>query len=138
MVDRQALEVSLNEAIALAYYIRVGECQRLRVRLMDAIIQMEEGVSSPFSVQVCEEECWLIDSILKEDSKDLTGTSLRPLLRRVWRLIIAWHEHELLTLPDLPLSKVQDKSYQQRLKEVGKDGRDYNSGEDDSDALPAL
>lgn len=138
MVDRQALEISLNEAIALAYYLRVGECQRLRVRLMDAILQMEEGVSSPFSVQVSEEECWLIDSILKEDSKDLTGTSLRPLLRRVWRLIIAWHEHELLMLPDLPLSKVQDKSYQQRLKEVGKDGRDYNSGEDDSDALPAL
>lgn len=122
------LELTRSEAVALAYLLREWDerGKALRVRLFDAVLQLEAGVTSPFSIAVDEGDCWYLDMILREDSKDLLGSSLQPLLRRVWQLLVGFHKDELMQVPDLPVSKVTGRTYREAYdaanKRTGEDG----------------
>ena len=95
------LELSKEEATYLAYIIRQYGTHPFRVKLFDAVLQMESGISSPFSISVVEPELWFVDEAVRDDSKDINGLSMRPLLRKVWKLLVQLHRDELLEVPDL-------------------------------------
>lgn len=129
------LELNLPEAIALAFQIHMPGAMRLRIYLFDAILALESGVGSPYSVPVSEAECWIIDAFIREDSKDLSGNSLRPLLRRVWKLIIAWHEDELVQAPEMPSVQASDRSWKEILDAYRKANSDAGDAADTGTAV---
>lgn len=121
------LALGLDEAVALVYYIPcMEEWRHFRIKLIDAVLQIEDGVAAPFSICLRRDEAWFIDANINEVTKDLKGNSLKPLLRRVWRLLVEWYADDLLHVPELPRATDGDRTYKE-----ARSGRDNDPDEDD-------
>lgn len=99
------LEITLGEGLAILrlitepYTSRYSNVEKLRIKVMDAVVNLERGAYSPFAFDSEEEELWFIDQVLQEDSKDIVGSSLRELRRKVWKSLLTIHAEEVLQIP---------------------------------------
>ena len=114
--------IALLRGVAEPYTMRASLIEQMRIKFIDAVLQLEDGVPCPFAVDLAEEECWIIDQLLQEDTKDLSGVSLRPLRRKVWRALRDFHEEELMIPPQVPVTEEGNQTY----KEAQDANRDPN------------
>jgi hypothetical protein len=122
-MDEKLLEVRLNEATSLKRLVaddtvkdELPAGRRLSLKLIDAILAMEDGETECYPLWLTEPEFWLINSLVFEESKDMFGASMKPLLRTVWRQLREFHESELLQSPDLELAaEAEEEQAQRRL-----------------------
>jgi hypothetical protein len=114
-MDEKLLEINKNQAITVKRLVADDTVKdeypagrRLSIKLIDAVLCMEDQNSDSYPLWLTEAEFWLLNSLIFEESKDMFGVSMRPLLRAVWRQLREYHEHELLTSPPVDTRETGD------------------------------
>jgi hypothetical protein len=109
-MDQKILEITRNQAITVKRLLADDTAKddfpagrRLSIKTIDAILTMEDEDSDSFPLWLNEAEFWLLNSLIFEESKDMFGASMRPLLRDIWRRLREYHEDELLSSPHVAL-----------------------------------
>lgn len=109
-MEQKLLEINRNQAITVKRLLADDTAKddypagrRLSIKTIDAILTMEDEDSDSFPLWLNEPEFWLLNSLIFEESKDMFGASMRPLLRDIWRRLREYHEEELLSSPELEL-----------------------------------
>lgn len=109
-MEQKLLEINRNQAITVKRLLADDTAKddfpagrRLSIKTIDAILTMEDEDTDSFPMWLNEAEFWLLNSLIFEESKDMFGASMRPLLRDIWRRLREYHEDELLAPPALEL-----------------------------------
>jgi hypothetical protein len=109
-MEQKLLEINRNQAITVKRLLSDDTAKddypagrRLSIKMIDAILTMEDEESDVFPLWLNEAEFWLLNSLIFEESKDMFGASMRPLLRDIWRRLREYHEVELLASPEVEL-----------------------------------
>jgi hypothetical protein len=109
-MEQKLLEITRNQAITVKRLLAddtpkddFPAGRRLSIKAIDAILTMEDEDSDSFPLWLGKAEFWLLNSLIFEESKDMFGASMRPLLRDIWRRLREYHEDELLGSPSLEL-----------------------------------
>ena len=126
-MEQKLLEISRNQAITVKRLLADDVAKddfpagrRLSIKAIDAILTMEDEDSDSFPMWLSEAEFWLLNSLIFEESKDLFGASMRPLLRDIWRRLREYHEDELLAPPSLALCDTAAEAEARERLEVWK------------------
>ena len=113
-MEQKLLELNRNQAITVKRLLSDDTAKddypagrSLSIKMIDAILTMEDEDSDSYPAWLNEPEFWLLNSLIFEESKDMFGASLRPLLRQIWRQLREYHEAELLVSPALDLCDAQ-------------------------------
>jgi hypothetical protein len=126
-MEQKLLEITRNQAITVKRLLADDTAKddfpagrRLSIKTIDAILTMEDEDSDSFPLWLNEAEFWLLNSLIFEESKDMFGASMRPLLRDIWRRLREYHEDELISSPALELCDTAAEAEARERLEVWK------------------
>lgn len=123
-MEQKLLELNRNQAITVKRLLSDDTAKddypagrSLSIKMIDAILTMEDEDTDAYPAWLNEAEFWLLNSLIFEESKDMFGASMRPLLRQIWRNLREYHETELLAPPSLELcDSAAEAEARQRLE----------------------